>query len=316
MAHELMENDTMFSVKEKPWHGLGTVVSEAPNTEEAIKLSGLDWGVELEPLKGTVTEKYSDHYAVLRMDNLEHLGVVGPNYTPLQNIKAFEFFDGFVEGGFCEFETAGSLLNGRKIFILAKIKIDDFDIQKNDPVQSYILLSNSHDGSTAVRMGYTPIRVVCANTLKMAHENNRSQLIRIRHTLQVEKNLEEIAQAMDIINQQFIVTAEKYKWLATRDINPNDLKKYVKQVFSVKSLEKQLEEEQKEEKHERILEYVTNQLETEPEKNWWTAYNSVQHYLQHGSERSTLENNYNNLWFGQKDQKNRKALESALSLAG
>jgi phage/plasmid-like protein (TIGR03299 family) len=253
---------------------------------------------------------------VIRLDTQQVLGVVGPSYTPLQNLEAFEWFNAFIEAGFVEFETAGSLFNGRKIFILAKIKSDAMDIQKDDPVESFILLSNSHDGSTAVRVGYTPIRVVCNNTLKLAHQDNKSQLIRVRHTYQVQNNITAIAETMDLVNQQFLATAEKFKWLASRDIVTTDLERYIRQVFSIKSLESYLsDEEEADNKSIKIIEAVTERFESEDNQNWWTAYNSVQGYLQHeqGSSRSSLEGRYDKMWFGNKDVLNRKALELALS---
>jgi phage/plasmid-like protein (TIGR03299 family) len=316
MSHGFIENgDTGFFVGQKPWHSFGTVIQEAPTVEDGIRLAGLDWDVITEPLVGKVTGLEVDNKAILRTDNFNILGVVGSQYTPLQNIEAFNWFNPFIESGFVELETAGCLFGGKKLFILAKIKMDEFEIQDNDPVESYILLSNSHDGTTAVRVGYTPIRVVCNNTLKLATENKQSQLIRVRHTYQVQNNLTTIGETMDIVNKQFITTAEQYKWLANRDIVKSDLEKYVKQVFSTKSLESLLEDEEVDNKGTKILAYVENRMDIEDKHNWWTAYNSVQHYMQHGSERATLENSYGRLWFGNNDTKNKKALELALQLA-
>jgi phage/plasmid-like protein (TIGR03299 family) len=97
---------------------------------------------------------------------------------PLQNDQAFQFFDPFVSSGLVTLETAGSLREGKRVWILARIaENSDVGIVGDDIVRKYLLLSNSHDGTTAVRVGFTPIRVVCANTLAMAVRNGQSQLI-------------------------------------------------------------------------------------------------------------------------------------------
>lgn len=297
---------------------IGKDVTTSESVKQAMELSNLDWEVTLEPLKGAITGKLVENQAVLRLDTQEHLGVVGAQYTPLQNVDAFEFFNQFLDSGFARFETAGCFYGGRKVFVLAKILMDDMEIQKDDIVQSYILLSNSHDGTSSVRIGFTPIRVICMNTLKLAHKSDASKLIRVRHTNQVQLTVKEIQATMDVINQQFITTAENYRWLAGRDIVTTDLEKYVKQVFSTKSLEKLLnidetEEEKEDKSGKKILEYVENRMDIEAKHNWWTAYNSVQHYMQHGG--NNFERSYSNLWFGINDSRNQKALNLALEMA-
>jgi phage/plasmid-like protein (TIGR03299 family) len=124
MAHQILENDQMFSVGKKPWHGLGKVLENAPSIEEGIKLAGLDWNVSLRPAITNDDDSINldTHKIVVRDDIKQPLGIVGNNYQILQNKDAFSFFEPFVENEMASLETAGSLFNGKKVFILAKIK--------------------------------------------------------------------------------------------------------------------------------------------------------------------------------------------------
>lgn len=312
------EVENMFSVKERPWHGLGTIVMEAPTIEEGIKLAGLDWEVSLRDIVTNDSDKvvFDKRKMVVREDNKTALGIVGAKYKPLQNKEAFNFFEPFVENGMASLETAGSLFNGARVFILAKINSEDMHITDDDVVEKYILLSNSHDGSQCLRIGYTPIRVVCNNTLTAAETSKDSQLIRLTHKKDIVSNMESLREAMDLINQQFIATEEMYKQLAKKDINKADLEKYVKQVFSTKSLEKIIndyeETEQIEETRKRLIARVEEIFELEPVHNAWTMYNSVNYYFNHESGR-TLDSRYNSLWFGANGSKDERALKLALA---
>lgn len=323
MAHGLLENDTMFSVKEKPWHKLGTVVETAPTVKEAIKLAGLDWQVELKPIQTiedeeTETVKKSTHKAVMRKDTQDILGIVGASYHPLQNTEAFEWFEPFVENELATLETAGSLFNGKRVWILAKTK-KEADVVNGDKVEGFILLSNSHDGSNAVRVGFTPIRVVCNNTLCYAEGHKLSQLIRVRHTQSVVENLQLVRDVMDTVNMQFISTIEQYKELTKKDISVEDLRKYVRQVFSSQKLEQIIRDYEAREKAEieaerkKLIERVEEIFELEPARKTWNMYNAVNSYLNHDRCRNS-ELRLNSIWFGDSKQLDKKAFEIARKL--
>lgn len=318
MAHGILENDTMFSVKERPWHGLGTVIEKAPSVKEGIKLAGLDWKVETRSIMTNEENpvEISTHNAVVRNDNNAVLGVVGTNYKPLQNSEAFEWFEPLVEDGLVTLETAGSLFNGKKIFVLANTN-SQADVVKGDIVESFILLSNAHDGTQAVRVGFTPIRVVCNNTLTSAHNSDLSKLIRVVHTQSVVENLEMIRSLMDTVNSEFLATVEQYKELAKRDINQSDLEKYVKQVFSIKKLDDIIkgyeEKEEIENFRKKLMERVEYYFDLEPAHKTWNMYNAVNSYLNHDRGR-TLETRYNSTWFGDNKAVDKKALELALKM--
>ena len=316
--HGLFENDKMFSVKEKPWHKLGTVVETAPTVQEAIRLAGLDWQVELEKVWSNSEIEMTDYQAVVRQDTHTALGIVGTNYKPLQNTEAFNWFEPFVENGLCSLETAGSLFNGKRVWILAKTQ-NDAEVVEGDKVESYILLSNSHDGTNAVKVGFTPIRVVCNNTLTCAENNKLSQLIRVKHTQSVVENLQLVREVMDTVNNQFMATMEQYRELSKRDISIDDLRKYVKQVFSTQKLEHLILDYEAREKAEieaerkRLLTRIEEIFELEPARKTWNMYNAVNSYLCH--ERGyTDESRLNSIWFGSNKQLDRKAFELAKNM--
>jgi phage/plasmid-like protein (TIGR03299 family) len=235
MAHELElinGEAQMFYRGEAPWHKLGRFIEpdEALTTEDAIVAAGLDWNVSTRPLyldDGT----QAPSNAVVRDDTNGILGVVSQKYQPLQNREAFKFFDPFIESGEAMFETAGSLKDGKRIWVLAKINKDPLEIARGDVVDKYILLSNGHDGLVSVRAGFTPIRVVCQNTLSMATSNDASQLIRLKHTKNLQENLDKVAEIMNVANASFEATAEQYRFLANRTVSQADLERYVKLVF-------------------------------------------------------------------------------------
>ncbi|OJV54211.1 MAG: alpha/beta hydrolase [Bacteroidetes bacterium 43-16] len=220
MGHNLNLNTrtgkySFFSVKEKAWHNLGQIVDKHPTSAEAIRHAGLDYEVVKTPLytKGSAlletTEGIEvgdselcvpDYFANVRTDNNAVLGVVGKDYQILQNNEAFEFFDGIVGGGHgILYETAGALGSGERIFITAKlpgyIRVGDGD----DVTEKYIFLTTSHDGSGSITAAFTPIRIVCQNTLN-ASLRNMSNVVRIKHTSGAKQRFADAQKLMGIAN--------------------------------------------------------------------------------------------------------------------
>lgn len=199
------EVETMFSANIPAWHRLGVVTKGALTSTEAITKAGLDWTVTLNPLFTGVTdaggEEYGvevpNHFATIRESDNSVLGVVGNRYTPIQNIECFDFMDTVVDDSEATYETAGSLFGGKVVWMLLNlnkpVKVDE------DITHNYLLLTNSHDGSSSLKGLTTPIRVVCANTLRMAL-NGKKNSFAFRHT----KNLQgKVAQARSILNGSY-----------------------------------------------------------------------------------------------------------------
>lgn len=318
MAH-LIEKNNMMYVGEKPWHNLGVQVQENISTEDAIKAAGLDWTVKAVPLY-TGSEYGSQQVAnraIMRETDNRILGVVGSEYVPLQNKEAFKFFDPFLKDHQANLETAGSLKKGENIWVLAKLNRDPIEVTKDDIVDKYLLLSNSHKGGIAVRVGFTPVRVVCNNTLAMATSDSRSQLMRIGHSSKVVQDLESVREIMNLANQQFEATADQYKYLATRRISRADLAAYVKVIFKTKE-----DTERSKTRADKMNETITRLFETGMGNDnkytrgtYWALYNATTQYLTHDAHKDDDRRLYN-LWFGSAFQTNKEALELAVKMAG
>ena len=206
MPAGLTDSDSMFSVRVTPWHGLGAVLDWPPaSVGEAIEASGLGWSVAKEPIAihrgGTppdwprpASDAIPSYFATVRQDTREVLGIVGERYRIVQNDEAFAFVDQLL-GSDIHFETAGSLHGGRRVWVLATLP-DHVEVG-GDPVRPYVLLMNSHDGSTAVIAATTPVRVVCQNTLNWGLRDAR-QKFSIRHTKAVTQRVHEARRVLDL----------------------------------------------------------------------------------------------------------------------
>ena len=307
--------ETMFYAGATPWHGLGEKLEDAPTISEAIEASGLNWEVGTKDLV-TVDGQPVPARATYRKSDDSILGVVGPRYVPLQNKDAFEWFQPFVDAGECSLHTGGSLSDGQKVWVLAQLNRDPSTVVAGDEVHKFILLSNSHDGTTAIRVGYTPIRVVCVNTLAFAHNHADSKLLRIRHTQSAQGKLDNVRDIMDNINAQFEATAEQYRFLASRDFNQRDVQKYVKVLLGI---DKKPEDDIKT-RTRNIMDEILGTIEG-PKQNmpgvrgtWWAAYNGFNEYLNYSKGRNT-SNRLESLWFGQNGTDNNKALNLATEFA-
>ncbi|MFC5873220.1 phage/plasmid-like protein TIGR03299 [Chryseobacterium arachidis] len=220
MAHNLNFNSktgkySFFSVKEKAWHGLGQIVEDYPTSAEAIRHAGLDYEVEKSPLftKGSGIVQIADgivlqdmelevpnYFANIRTDNNTVLGVVGKDYHIVQNKDAFTFFDSIVGGGSgILYETAGALGQGERIFITAKLPNYIRIGKSDDVIEKYIFLTTSHDGSGSITAAFTPIRIVCQNTLN-ASLRTMSNVVRIKHTAGAKQRLSDAHKVMGMAN--------------------------------------------------------------------------------------------------------------------
>ena len=307
--------EAMFYTGATPWHGLGEKLEQAPTISEAITASGLDWEVGLKDLFTTDMEKVPARATYRKSDN-SILGVVGPRYVPLQNREAFDWFQPFIDNGECSLHTGGSLSGGQKVWALAQLNRDPSEIVPGDEVQKFILLSNSHDGKTAIRVGYTPIRVVCVNTLAFAHQHENSQLLRIRHTASAKSNLDNVRDIMDNINAGFEATADQFRFLASKDFHQGSVRQYVKTMLGC---EKKPEGDLK----TRTLNTIGDVMRTieGPKQQlpgvrgtWWAAYNGYNEWLNYERGRNT-NNRLESLWFGQAGTDNNRALQLATQYA-
>ena len=239
MAHNLnyntqTEKHSFFSVKEKAWHNLGQVIQDYPTSAEAILHAGLDYEVEkrmlFTPSLLDSTIEVPNYFSTVRTDNDAVLGVVGKDYQIVQNKDAFSFFDAIVGGDGMLYETAGALGRGERIFITAKLP-NYIRVGKDDLIEKYLFLTTSHDGSGSITAAFTPIRIVCANTLNAALRN-QTNTVRIRHTSNAKQRLEQAHTVMgisDVLSEQM---QGIFNYWSKLRISDNEVKKLIQSALA------------------------------------------------------------------------------------
>ena len=184
--------ETMFSTREKPWHGLGTIVAEAPASKEALELAGLDWKVIQKKIYTEDRQQIIGYRANVRDTDNMLLGVVSDRYRVVQNEDAFAFTDALLGEG-VRYETAGSLQSGRRVWMLAKLPNEYIIL--GEQISPYLVFCNSHDGSGAIKVAMTPVRVVCSNTLNLALDTAK-RCWTAKHTTNIADKLEEAKETL------------------------------------------------------------------------------------------------------------------------
>ena len=204
--------ETMFSVRETPWHGLGRIIMDAPASREALELAGLDWQVESRNIYSGTGAMIPGYRANVRSTDDAVLGVVSDRYRIVQNEEAFQFTDDLLGEG-VTYETAGSLQGGKKVWMLARLPRKY--LIAGDQVEPYLVIFNSHDGSSGVKVAMTPIRVVCQNTLNLAL-NTAKRSWTARHTENVLLRVQDARETLQLDSNKLyenIVYLDAEPWL-------------------------------------------------------------------------------------------------------
>lgn len=317
MAHNLNFNKgraSFVSKQELPWHRLGTVV-DTLTSKEALELGGLDFVVEKRPLyvpgvalgfedakkfkrigreivnistdpkEITLASnyhkliKFNRQFATVRTDNDFPLGIVGEKYHVFQNYEAFEFFDSIVGEKYADYETAGALGNGETVFITAKLKEEM--VFNKDLIDKYLLLTASHDGSSSITVMFTPIRVVCNNTLTLALQGKNSNKVLISHTLNAKIRLENAKRVLGLVGQSALAYQEAFGNLLKINVTDDEATEVFKKVLK-------LEPDNKGKYSTRAVN-ILDSIETyyhigfgqqEIVGTGWGVYNAVTGYLQ------------------------------------
>jgi phage/plasmid-like protein (TIGR03299 family) len=177
MAHMV---ETMAYAGQVPWHGLGVPVENNLTPQEMLDAANLNWTVEKQDLVTSTGIPVEGKSGLVRTSDNSLLDIIGTDWNPVQNIEAFEFFQDFVSNGDMEMHTAGSLDNGKMVWALAKVN-DGFELFNGDSVESYLLFSNPHQYGKAIDVRFTPIRVVCNNTLTLSLGSTSSNSVKVNH---------------------------------------------------------------------------------------------------------------------------------------
>ena len=219
--------ESMFSVREKPWHGLGTIVMEAPSSAEALRLAGLDWEVVQEPVCTGYGEPVEGYRANVRSTDRRVLGVVSDRYKVVQNVEAFRFTDELLGKG-VRYETAGSLQEGRKVWLLARLPREY--IIAGERISPYLVFSNTHDGSGSVKVAVTPVRVVCNNTLNLAL-TTASRSFSMMHTGDIRGKIEEARDTLFLAEKYMDCLGVEFEQLRRQKVTDAQVREYVERLL-------------------------------------------------------------------------------------
>ena len=215
--------ETMYATREKPWHGLGTVVKEAPTSEDALRLAGLDWNVVQEPIYTPFREKIDGFKANVRDSDRKVLGVVSDRYKVVQNVEAFSFTDELLGQG-VRYETAGSLSGGKRVWLLARLPREY--IIAGERISPYLVFSNTHDGSGSVKVAVTPIRVVCNNTLNLALSTAQRSFSMI-HTGNIGDKIQEAKDTLFMAESYMDQLGSEFETLRRQKLTDRQVQEYI-----------------------------------------------------------------------------------------
>jgi phage/plasmid-like protein (TIGR03299 family) len=221
--------ESMFYVRETPWHGLGTKVLEAPASKDALQLAGLDWRVLQEPIYTATKELVDGYKANVRDSDRKVLGVVTDRYRVIQNDEAFAFTDELLGAG-VKYETTGSLQGGRKVWLLAHMPHEY--IISGERISPYLLFSNTHDGSGAIKVALTPIRVVCQNTLNLALANAKRSWSMI-HTGDIKEKMQEAKDTLFLAENYMDELGKEFEALRMKKLTDKRVMEYIEILLPI-----------------------------------------------------------------------------------
>lgn len=316
MAHMV---ETMAYAGETPWHGLGKQVPADLSPAQMLESAGLNWSVEKIPAFSTIKGKqvYTGKDALVRSTDGRILDVVSQDWNPLQNEEAFEFFNDFVHSGDMEMHTAGSLKNGQIVWALAKVK-ESFEVFNGDQVDSFLLFTLPHKFGQSIDVRFTPIRVVCNNTLTLSLSSKTDNMVKVSHRRQFDGD--EVKQMLGIASDKLAKYKEMAKFLGSKKYKHESVIQYFDRIFPVNAYGRSKNEETKAKKeHSDNAVLAMQALEEQPGANfakgsWWQAFNAVTFLTDHIVGK-TQENRLTSAWYGPNKALKVKALETAVEMA-
>lgn len=320
MSHELeiINGQAQMAYAESegtPWHGLGVAVSNDLTPRQMQQKAGLDWTVEKRPLYYSGlndTYEVEGRSALVRSSDNKMMDIVGADWNPVQNEAAFDFFTDYVMAGDMMMSTAGSLFDGQKIWALAKIK-DSFDVLPGDKVDSYLLFSNPHKYGSSIDIRFTPIRVVCNNTLSLSLGQGSKNSVKVNH--RVEFNPDMVKEQLGIASSKFEQYKEVSKFLSQKRFSTEAMLEFYSSVFphaskkDVKTVDDLSKPAQK----------CYGVLETQPGAEYgagsfWQLINSVTYHIDHAHGRDQSRR-LDSAWFGGMAKRKNDAMNKAIELA-
>jgi len=329
MAHNLNFVNGKYSfasAKEKAWHGLGQIVDKAMTSSEAIVQGGLDYNIIKvatfidKPVGETTVKIKTGVYSTVREDTFDVLGNVGERYTVVQNKEAFSFFDSIVGEGEAIYETVGALGKGETIFITAKMP--DYIKVKNDDIEKYLLLVMSHNGKLAIQAFFTPVRVVCNNTLRAALCGSLTdEKVYVRHTKNASYELAEAHKILGISNRLSNELSNIFDNFSQKNVNTNGVNDFFEKLIYddiLSNIDEEKLSKQKENLFNDMLEYHENGVgQQNIIGTVWGLYNAVTGFYQNVKDFKSDDRKFQSLFLstGVANKMNNKAFDLCLELS-
>lgn len=319
MAHELEfvnGKAQMAYAGDVPWHGLGTKVPNDLTPEQMLKAAGLDWRVETFPAIATLPNGQqidTGHSALVRDFDSKVLDVITNDWKPMQNEAAFDFFNDFVSAGDMEMHTAGSLKDGKIVWALAKVH-ESFELfGGRDQVDSYLLFTNPHSYGQSIDVRFTPIRVVCNNTLTLSLNSQSKSMVKVSHRREFDADL--VKETLGVAKQKLDKYKEMAEYLSQKRYNDESIVDYFKRVFPVLTKKEDSEKELSKSAKYALEDALYNQPGAQyGEGTWWQAFNTVTYMTDHIIGRSA-DNRLTSAWYGANKSLKTRALETAVEMA-
>jgi phage/plasmid-like protein (TIGR03299 family) len=332
MAHEIDQTTgrpAVFTVGQLPWHGLGANVKDAPDSRRALELAGLDWHVEQWPLyvrspgDGELLAA-SGHRANVRTDTQRLLGVVGDRYRVFQNAECFQFADALAGEGHARYESAGALREGRQAWLLMRLP-RDLHVGPEDELRNYVLLTNSFDGGSTLRVMLTSVRVVCSNTLRLALRSGGSDGLSIPHRGNLQDRLEQARRALGLIDRRLTQFQQRIDVLRGYAMTGDRLQRYLDAALPPPGRQADNEARlQHQRQQSRVVELFMNDRNRLPgiAGTAWGALNALTEFADHElrvrgrDERQRAERRLSSIWWGRGDELKQRASRAIDELVG
>lgn len=327
MAHELtirVGGEVEFAANVErglPWHGLGQRVDHDMTLWEAYQKARLDWTVEQRELLFPGTDGFEtvpDRVGNVRSDTGTYLGTVGKNWTPIQNHEACEFVEALVGEGAAVVDCCGSIREGRRVFWTIKVPGDM--IVGEDRIDQYMIVSNGHDGSLAFRLFWSPVRVVCSNTLALSLGKRRNEDgIALRHTPNIATRIEEARRALALTTVHYETLAEQFDRLVRAPITDSEVSEYFAALVPDNS--KAANNSRTANIRTQLAVNYHSPREGHVRGTWWGVYNAVAEYASHqmtvrnATEENRQESRFNSVLFGSARKLQQDAFDRALVAA-
>lgn len=308
---------------EQSWHGDEVnLPADHParyDVAECIKLAEMEWEVtkaEMEiakghPMAGTAAPGL---FGIYRTDRWQYLGAARAGYECLQNLEIFERFQPLLDLKELSFESVGALDHGRRVYVQARLAAEDYDLGGGDRIKPYLLIVGSHDCSMSTKIGFTPIRTVCQNTVSAALNSKASQLLSVRHTKGQKPALDNIMAVVDAAKGEFVANCKQYELLKNAPINQKELARFVRRVLAMEVDANWSEfSKRKLETYNQLIHLALGGLGND-ELSAWTAYNGVTEWTSHHKGK-TQADRLKSVWFGDSAAINQRALGLALAMA-